>query len=126
MPCNWLQFFITKSLSKLISTKQRIFIVGRPSETGESQIIYNWVENGIFREVFDKIFTFFHQHWQPFYNVFYKELEKLEVVRGVHFEFTDSLKHNGTKNLLILRIHVKRVAIQKRSLIIKLLEGIVD
>ena len=30
-----------------------------------------------------------------------KEIESLEFVRGVNFEFIDSLKHNGTKNLLI-------------------------
>ena len=30
-----------------------------------------------------------------------KEIENLEVVRGVNFEFIDSLKNNGTKYLLI-------------------------
>ena len=30
-----------------------------------------------------------------------KELENLEFVQGVNFEFIDSLKNNGTKNLLI-------------------------
>ena len=30
-----------------------------------------------------------------------KEIENLEFVRGVNFEFTDPLKNNGTKNLLI-------------------------
>ena len=30
-----------------------------------------------------------------------KELEILELVRGVNFEFIDSLKNNGTKYLLI-------------------------
>ena len=30
-----------------------------------------------------------------------KEIEKLGVVRGVNFEFNDSLKNNGTKYLLI-------------------------
>ena len=31
-----------------------------------------------------------------------KEIENLEFVQGVHFEFIDSLKNNGTKYLLIL------------------------
>ena len=31
-----------------------------------------------------------------------KEIENLEFVRGVKFEFIDSLKNNGTKFLLIL------------------------
>ena len=30
-----------------------------------------------------------------------KEIENLELVRGVNFEFIDSLKNNGTKYLLI-------------------------
>ena len=30
-----------------------------------------------------------------------KEIENLEFVRGVNFEFIDSLKNNGTKYLLI-------------------------
>ena len=42
-----------------------------------------------------------------------KEIENLEFVRGVNFEFIDSLKSNGTKYLLILTIHVKRFAIQR-------------
>ena len=29
------------------------------------------------------------------------EIEKLEFVQGVNFEFLDSLKNNGTKYLLI-------------------------
>ena len=30
-----------------------------------------------------------------------KEIDNLEFVQGVHFEFINSLKHNGTKYLLI-------------------------
>ena len=30
-----------------------------------------------------------------------KEIENLEFVRGKNFEFTDSLKNNGTKYLLV-------------------------
>ena len=30
-----------------------------------------------------------------------KEIENLEFVRGVNFEFNDSLKNNGTKHLLM-------------------------
>ena len=30
-----------------------------------------------------------------------KEIKNHEFVQGVNFEFTDSLKNNGTKNLLI-------------------------
>ena len=88
-------------MNKLISTKNRVFIslVG-PSETGKSQLIYNWLKIGTFQLKFDKIY-FFYQHSQPLYDVMQKEIENLEFVQGVNFEFIDSLKNNGTKYLLI-------------------------
>ena len=88
-------------MNKLISTKNRVFIslVG-PSETGKLQLIYNWLKIGTFQPEFDKIY-FFYQHSQPLYNVLQKEIENLEFVQGVNFEFIDSLKNNGTKHLLI-------------------------
>ena len=45
-----------------------------------------------------KIFS--NQLSQLLYDVMQKEFEKLEFVRGVNFEFIDSLKNNGTKYLL--------------------------
>ena len=88
-------------MNKLISTKNRVFIsfVG-PSETGKSQLIYNCLKVGTLEPKFDKIY-FFYQHSQPLYNVMQKEIENLEFVQGVNFEFTDSIKNNGTKYLLI-------------------------
>ena len=88
-------------MNKLISTNNRVFIslVG-PSETGKSQLIYNWLKIGTFQPKFDKIY-FFYQHSQPLYDVMQKEIENLEFVQGVNFEFIDSLKNNGTKYLLI-------------------------
>ena len=46
-------------MNKLISTKNRVFIslVG-PSETGKSQLIYNWLKIGTFQPKFDKIYFF--------------------------------------------------------------------
>ena len=77
-----------------------ISLVG-PSETGKSQLIYNWLKNGTFQPKFDKI-SFFYQHSQPLYDVMQKEIENLDFVQGVNFEFIDSLKNNnGTKYLLI-------------------------
>ena len=66
----------------------------------KSQFIYNWLEIGTFQPKFDKIY-FFYQHSQPLYDVMQKEIENLEFVQGVNFEFIDSLKNNGTKYLLI-------------------------
>ena len=87
-------------MNKVISTKNRVFIslVG-PLETGKSQPIYNWLKTGTFQPKFDKIY-FFYQHSQPLYDVMQKEIENLEFVRGVNFEFIHSLKNNGTKYLL--------------------------
>ena len=78
-------------MNNLVPTKNRVFIlmVG-PSETGKSQFIYNWLKIGTFQPKFDQIY-FFHQHSQPFYNVMQKEIENLEFVQGVNFEFIDSL-----------------------------------
>ena len=45
--------------------------------------------------------NFFYQHSQPLYDVMQKKFDNLEFVRGVNFEFIDSLKNNGTKYLLI-------------------------
>ena len=88
-------------MNKLISTKNRVFIslVG-PSETGKSQLIYNWLKTGTFQPKFEKIY-FFYQHSQPLYDVMQKEVKNLEFVQGVNFEFIGSLKNNGTKYLLI-------------------------
>ena len=88
-------------MNKLFSTKNRVFIslVG-PSETGKSKLIYSWLKIGTFQQKFDKIY-FFYQHSQPLYDVMQKEIENLEFVQGVNFEFIHSLKNNGTKYLLI-------------------------
>ena len=53
-------FYLTKIMNKLISTKNRVFIslVG-PSETGKSQLIYNWLKIGTFQPKFDKKILFF-------------------------------------------------------------------
>ena len=71
-----------------------------PSETGKLQLIFIWLKIGTSKPTFDKIY-FFYQHSQPLYDVMQKEIENLEFVRAVSFEFIDSLKNNGTKYLLI-------------------------
>ena len=102
-------------MSDLISTKNRVFIslVG-PSETGKSQLIYNWLKIGTFQPKFDNIY-FFHQHSQPLYNVIQKEIESLEFVQGVNFEFNDSLKNNGTKYLLMFDDSCEEICNSKAS-----------
>ena len=96
-----IHFTLNKAMNKVISTKNRVFIslVG-PSETGKSQLIYNWLKIGKFQPKFDKIYLFY-QHSQLLYDVMQKENENLEFVQGVDFEFIDSLKNNVTKYLLI-------------------------
>ena len=88
-------------MNKVISTKNRVFnsLVG-PSETGKSQLIYNWLEIGTFQPKFDKIY-FFYQHSQLFYDVMQMEIENFEFVKRVNFEIIDSIKNNATKYLLI-------------------------
>ena len=56
-------------MSKLLSTKNRVFIsLVCPSETEKSQLIYNWLKIGTFQPKFEKI-NFFHQHSQPLSDV---------------------------------------------------------
>ena len=88
-------------MNKLISTKNRIFIslVG-PSDSSKTYLIHEWLKVGIFQRKFDKIY-FSYQHPQPLYDGTQKEIVNLEFVQGVHFEFINSLKKNGTKYLLI-------------------------
>ena len=99
-------------MNKLISTKNRVFIslVG-PSETGKSQLIYNWLKIGTFQPKFDKIY-FFYQHSQPLYDVMQKEIENLEFVQGVNFEFINSLKKTVQSTCYYLTTLVKRFATQ--------------
>ena len=60
------------------------------------QMAKNWnISNKVWQNVLP------YQHSQPTYDVIQKHFENLEFVRGVNFEFSDSLKNNGTKYLLI-------------------------
>ena len=71
-----------------------------PSGTAKSKLIYNWLKIGTFQQKVEKFF-FFYQHSQPLYDVLQIEIENLEFVRGVNFEFIDSLKNNSTNYLSV-------------------------
>ena len=78
-------------MNKLISTKHRFCIsLIVPSETGKSQLIYNWLKIGTFQPKLTKI-TFFYQHSQPLHDGMQIEIEIHQIVQGVKFEFLDSL-----------------------------------
>ena len=57
--CSRKHFTLTKTMSRLISTKNRVFIslIG-PSETAKSQLIYNWLKIRTFQPKLDKIYFF--------------------------------------------------------------------
>ena len=101
MQCSGIYFTLTKVINKLISTKNRIFksLVG-PSDSGKTYLTHEWLKVGTFQPKFDKI-CFSYQHPQPLYDVIQKEIDNLEFDQGVHFEFINSLKNDGTKYLLI-------------------------
>ena len=44
---------------------------------------------------------FFNQHTQLLYDVMQNEIDNLEFIQAVNFEFIISLKNNGTKYLLV-------------------------
>ena len=79
-------------MNKLISTKSGVFIslVG-PSQTKKSQLFYNGLKIGTFQPMFDKM-HFLYQHSQVLYDFMQKEIDNLEFVQGVNFEFIDSFK----------------------------------
>ena len=99
--CGKIHFTLAKFMNKTISTKNRVFIsLVDPSETGKSQLIYNWLKTETFQPKFDQSY-FLYQLSQPLCDVMRKEIKNLEFVRGVNFEYIDLLKNNGTKYLLI-------------------------
>ena len=112
-------------MNKLISTKNRVFMsmVG-PSESGKTQLIYEWLTNGTFQPKFDKIY-FFYQYYQSLYDKMQKEIDCIEFVKGVNFEMIDSLKNNGTISSF-LTILVRKCAVPKNLSKLLLLEEIVD
>ena len=63
-------------------------------------VVHEWMEVGTFQPKFDKTY-FFYQHLKPLYDVMQKEIDNLECVHGVHLEFINSLKNNGTNYLLL-------------------------
>ena len=69
-------------MNKLISTKNRVFIslVG-PSETGKSQLIYNWLNIGTFQPKFDKIYVFFINILNPFIMLCKRKLKILSLCK---------------------------------------------
>ena len=71
-----------------------------PGKSVKSQLIYQWLKNYTLQPKFDKI-LFFHQQFQTLYDVKLKEIENIEFVQGVNFDFIDSPENNGTKYLLI-------------------------
>ena len=96
-----LYFTSAKIMNKLISTKNCVFIslVG-PSDSGKTYLIHEWLKVGTFQPMFNKMFFAF-QHLQPLYDVMQKEIDNLEFDQGENFEFINSLKNNGTKDLHI-------------------------
>ena len=101
MPCTRIHFTFTKVMNKLMSTKNRNFkSLVRPSDSGKTYLIHEWLKAGTFEPKFDKTY-FFYQHTELLYDVMQKEIDNLEFVHGVHFDFINSLKDDGTKYLLI-------------------------
>ena len=80
--------------------KSSLYFIGWSFRNWKIAAYLQLVKIGTFQPEFDKIY-FFYQHSRPLYDVMKKEIENLEFVQGVNFEFIDSLKNNGTKYLLI-------------------------
>ena len=72
-------FYPHQDCEQVNFNKSRAFIslVGL-SETGKTQLIYNWLKIGTIQPKFDRHY-FFHQHFQPLYDVMQKKIENLEL-----------------------------------------------
>ena len=55
----------------------------------------------------------FYKHSKTFYDVMQKEIENLEFVQGVYFDFIDSFENNGAKYLLIFHDSCEKICISK-------------
>ena len=54
-------------MNKIICTNERVFIsLVRPSGSGKSHLIFDWLKIGTFQPAFDKIF--FYQHYRTLYS----------------------------------------------------------
>ena len=119
-------FYHHQDYEQIVYAKSRIVLssVG-PSDTEMSQLNWNWLENGRFYARIDE-FDFSKSKFAAPLRCYAKKIENPEFVQGVNIEFIDSLKDNGRKYLLASTNHTERFAIQKRLLILLLLENIVD
>lgn len=86
-------------MNKVIDTKLRMFmnIVG-PSGCGKTRLVFEMLQNDIFKPKFDKIFFFYQNEQQVF-----KEQQNLniEFIEGINFELIKNLPNDGTNYLLI-------------------------
>ena len=112
-----IHFTLTRIMNKLISTKKVFISLVGPSETGKAQLIFNWLKIGTFQPKFDKIY-FFYQHSQSLYDVMQKEIENLEFVQRVDFEFIGSLKNKGTRYFLIFENSCEDICKSKAFVVI--------
>ena len=99
--CGRIHFTLAKILNTLISTKKStLYFIGWSFKNWKIAAYLKLAENWIMSTKFWQNLLFY-QHSQPLYDNMQKEIENLEFVRGVNFDFFDSLKNNGTKYLLI-------------------------
>ena len=79
----------------------RIFIsLVEPIDSVETYLINEWLKFGTFQPKLNKIY-FFYQHPQPLYDAMQEEIDNLEFIQRVNYEYFNALKNNGTKYLLI-------------------------
>ena len=77
-----------------------LYFIGWSIRNWKIAAYLQYANNWTLQAKFDKIY-FLYQHSEPPYDVMQKEIENLEFVREVNFEFFDSLQNNGTKYLLL-------------------------
>ena len=99
-------------MNKIISNKRIFISLVRPSASGKSHLIHDWLIIGTSQPDFDKIY-YFYQHYQSLYGLMSKNIKNIHFIQGVDFEFIQSLPNNETKYLLIFDYSCEEISSSK-------------
>ena len=122
MWCNRIYFTLTEAINKLIPKKSRLCIIGstvRDRKVAAQFLLVKNCSTKFWQNLFYQLSLTLH-------DVMQQQIESLEFVQDVDFQFFDPLKNNGTKYLLIIDDSCEKTCISKILLFLPLLKDIAD
>ena len=88
-------------MDNIISAENRFFrSLVAPSDIGKTCLIHEWLKVGTLQPKFDKNY-FFYQNLQRVFDVMQKQVDNLDFVQGVNFDFINFSRNKGPKYYLI-------------------------